>query len=204
MYGHNGRGDFEQGLGLNLIHCPHSSGAFWLPNNRFVGICGLSLERRWTLLLKCWPKHGRKVNCTTPGYDRFSSWIARFLGSKRGRKYCENSGSWRPGNATTDLIYICPIKELSTVSHGNRGVGPTSIWNIFTSAGVSPEYKAIYLVSNNGKCNWFLEQLFGVEFRIWNHYPTVMRSQMTIHSIDKIEEIRCWAANNQYYREGNE
>ena len=29
------------------IHCPHSSGGCWFPNNGFVGImiCGLSLER---------------------------------------------------------------------------------------------------------------------------------------------------------------
>lgn len=99
--GHNGRVNFGQGL--VLIHCPHSSGGCWLPNNEFVGICGLSLERLWTLLPKCWPKHGRKLNCTTPGYDRFSSGIARFLGSRWGRKYGENPGSWKPGNTATDL-----------------------------------------------------------------------------------------------------
>ena len=36
VYGHNGRVNFEQGLGLNLIHCPHSSSAFWLPTTDLV------------------------------------------------------------------------------------------------------------------------------------------------------------------------
>ena len=42
--------------GLFLIHCPHSSGGCWLPNNGFVGIRGLSLERLCTLFHECWPK----------------------------------------------------------------------------------------------------------------------------------------------------
>ena len=46
--------NFEQGL--VLIHCPHSSGGCWLPDNGFVGIRGLSLERLCTLFHKCWPK----------------------------------------------------------------------------------------------------------------------------------------------------
>ena len=52
--GRNGRVNFEQGL--VLIHCPHSSGGCWLPDNGFVGIRGLSLERLCTLFHKCWPK----------------------------------------------------------------------------------------------------------------------------------------------------
>ena len=51
---YNGRVNFEQGL--VLIHCPHSSGGCWLPDNGFVGIRGLSLERLCTLFHKCWPK----------------------------------------------------------------------------------------------------------------------------------------------------
>ena len=62
------------------------------------------LRRLWTLLPKCWLKNGRKLNCMTPGYDRFSSWIAQFHGSRWGRKYWENSGSWKPGITATDLI----------------------------------------------------------------------------------------------------
>ena len=53
-YGCNARVNFEQGL--VLIHCPHSSGGCWLPDNGFVGICGLSLERLCKLFHKCWPK----------------------------------------------------------------------------------------------------------------------------------------------------
>ena len=53
-HGRNGRINFEQDL--LLIHCPHSSGGCWLPDNGFVGICGLSLERLCTLFHKCWPK----------------------------------------------------------------------------------------------------------------------------------------------------
>ena len=53
-HGRNGRVNFEQGL--VLIHCPHSSGGCWLPDNGFVGIRGLSLERLCTLFHKCWPK----------------------------------------------------------------------------------------------------------------------------------------------------
>ena len=52
--GRNGRVNFEQGL--VLIHCPHSSGGCWLPDNGFVGIRGLSLERLCTLFHECWPK----------------------------------------------------------------------------------------------------------------------------------------------------
>jgi len=37
------------GQSLVLIHCPHSSGGYWLPDNGFVGIRGLSLERLCTL-----------------------------------------------------------------------------------------------------------------------------------------------------------
>ena len=50
----NGRVNFEQGL--VLIHCRHSSGGCWLPDNGFVGIRGLSLERLCTLFHECWPK----------------------------------------------------------------------------------------------------------------------------------------------------
>ena len=46
--------NFEQGL--VLIHCLHSSGGCWLPDNGFVGIRGLSLERLCTLFDECWPK----------------------------------------------------------------------------------------------------------------------------------------------------
>ena len=53
-HGRNGRVNFEQDL--VLIHCPHSSGGCWLPDNGFVGIRGLSLERLCTLFHKCWPK----------------------------------------------------------------------------------------------------------------------------------------------------
>ena len=53
-HGCNGRVNFEQGL--VLIHCPHSSGGCWLPDNGFVGIRGLSLERLCTLFHECWPK----------------------------------------------------------------------------------------------------------------------------------------------------
>ena len=42
--------------GLFLIHCPHSSGGCWLPDNGFVGIRRLSLERLCTLFHECWPK----------------------------------------------------------------------------------------------------------------------------------------------------
>ena len=38
---------------LVLIHCPHSSGGCWLPDNGFVGIRGLSLERLCSLFHKC-------------------------------------------------------------------------------------------------------------------------------------------------------
>ena len=41
-HGRNGRVNFEQGLVLS--HCPNSNGGCWLPDNGFVGICGLSLE----------------------------------------------------------------------------------------------------------------------------------------------------------------
>ena len=68
--------------GLVPIYCPHSRAGCWLPSNGFVGICGLSVERLRTLLPKYRPKNGRKVNRTTPGYDQFSSWIARFPGSR--------------------------------------------------------------------------------------------------------------------------
>ena len=40
-------------IGLVLIHCPHSSGGCWLPDNGFVGIRGLSLERLCTLFHEC-------------------------------------------------------------------------------------------------------------------------------------------------------
>ena len=50
-HGRIGRVNFEQGL--VLIHCPHSSGGCWLPDNGFVGIRGLSLERLCTLFHKC-------------------------------------------------------------------------------------------------------------------------------------------------------
>ena len=53
-HGCNARVNFEQDL--VLIHCPHSSGGCWLPDNGFVGIRGLSLERLCTLFHKCWPK----------------------------------------------------------------------------------------------------------------------------------------------------
>ena len=53
-HGRNGRVNFEQGL--VLIHCPHSSGVCWLPDNELVGIRGLSLERLCTLFHECWPK----------------------------------------------------------------------------------------------------------------------------------------------------
>ena len=52
--GRNGRVYLEQGL--VLIHCPHSSGGCWLPDNGFVGIRGLSLERLCTPFHECWPK----------------------------------------------------------------------------------------------------------------------------------------------------
>ena len=42
---------FERGL--VLIHCPHSSDGCWLPDNEFVGIRGLSLERLFTLFHEC-------------------------------------------------------------------------------------------------------------------------------------------------------
>ena len=42
---------FEQGL--VLIHCPHSSDGCWFPDNEFVGIRGLSLERLFTLFHEC-------------------------------------------------------------------------------------------------------------------------------------------------------
>ena len=48
------RVNFKQGL--VLIHCPHSSGGCWLPDNGFVGIRGLSLERLCTLFHECLPK----------------------------------------------------------------------------------------------------------------------------------------------------
>ena len=47
-HGRNARVNFEQDV--VLIHCPHSSGGCWLPNN------GLSLERLCTLFHKCWLK----------------------------------------------------------------------------------------------------------------------------------------------------
>ena len=50
----DGRVNCEQGL--VLIHCPHSSGGCWLPDNGFVGIRGLSLERLCTLFHEWWPK----------------------------------------------------------------------------------------------------------------------------------------------------
>ena len=53
-HGRNGRVNFEQGL--VLIHCPHSSGVCWLPDNELAGIRGLSLERLCTLFHECWPK----------------------------------------------------------------------------------------------------------------------------------------------------
>ena len=53
-HGCNARVNFEQDF--VLIHCPHSSGGCRLPDNGFVGIRGLSLERRCTLFHKCWPK----------------------------------------------------------------------------------------------------------------------------------------------------
>ena len=53
-HGCNGRVNFEQGL--VLIHCHHSSDGIWLPDNEFVGIRGLSLERLCTLFHECWPK----------------------------------------------------------------------------------------------------------------------------------------------------
>ena len=53
-HGHNDRVNFARGL--VLIHCPHSSSGCWLPDNEFVGIRGLSLERLCTLFHKCWPK----------------------------------------------------------------------------------------------------------------------------------------------------
>ena len=46
--------NFEQGL--VLIHCPHSRGGCWtcwLPDNGFVGIRGLSLQRLRTLFHEC-------------------------------------------------------------------------------------------------------------------------------------------------------
>ena len=53
-HGRNDRVNFEQGL--VLIHCHHSSSGCWFPDNGFVGIRGLSLERLCTLFHKCWPK----------------------------------------------------------------------------------------------------------------------------------------------------
>ena len=52
--GRSGRVNFEQGL--VRIHCPHSSGGCWPPDNGFVGIRGLSLKRLCTPFHKCWPK----------------------------------------------------------------------------------------------------------------------------------------------------
>ena len=53
-YGRNGCVNFEQSL--VPMHCPHSSGGSWLPDNGFVGIRGLSLARLCTLFHECWPK----------------------------------------------------------------------------------------------------------------------------------------------------
>ena len=53
-HGCNARVNFEQDF--VLIHCPHSSCGCWLPDNGFVGIRGLSVERLCTLFHKCWPK----------------------------------------------------------------------------------------------------------------------------------------------------
>ena len=38
--------------GLVPIYCPHSSAGCWFPSNRFVGICGFSVERLRALLPK--------------------------------------------------------------------------------------------------------------------------------------------------------
>ena len=46
-HGRNARVHFEQNL--VLIHCPHSSSGCGLPDNGFVGIRGLSLEKLCTL-----------------------------------------------------------------------------------------------------------------------------------------------------------
>ena len=48
--GRIGRVNFEQGL--VLIHCPHSSVDCWLPDNGFVRIRGLSLERQQSIQLE--------------------------------------------------------------------------------------------------------------------------------------------------------
>ena len=56
-HGCNARVNSEQDL--VLIHYLHSSGGCWLPDNGFVGIFGLSLERLChlcTLFHNCWPK----------------------------------------------------------------------------------------------------------------------------------------------------
>ena len=46
-HGCNARVNFEQDL--VLMNCPHTSDGSWLPDNGFVGIRGLSLERLCTL-----------------------------------------------------------------------------------------------------------------------------------------------------------
>ena len=53
-HGRNSRVKFKQGL--VFVHCPHSSGGCWLPDNGFVGIRGLSLERLCTLFHESWPR----------------------------------------------------------------------------------------------------------------------------------------------------
>ena len=47
--GRNGRVNFEQVL-VRIPHCLRSNGGCWLPDNEFVGIRGLSLERLWPVL----------------------------------------------------------------------------------------------------------------------------------------------------------
>ena len=62
-------------------------------------------------------------------------------------------------------VYL-PYQSIANVSPWKSRSRTTLVWNIFTSAGVSPEFNAIYLVSNNGN-------VIGFWFRIWNGGITV-------------------------------
>ena len=175
-------------LTQELITLPHSSGRCWLPNNGFVEICGLSLERLWTLLPKCCLNMAENL-------------IVRLqvtIDSVRGLLDSLDRGE--PGNTARILVLeslviqirtllsrwellaiiaasctsICPIRGLPTVSHGCRGVNrprneiflPQLEFPRNTMRFTWYQITAMLLVSRT--------TLWRRVFRIWSHSLTVI------------------------------
>ena len=145
LHDRNGRVNFLHGL--VFIHCVHSSGGCWHSLESVDCLMIDTVNVTFQMPTETWPTS----YCTTQGYNRFSSCIVLFLGWRWGWKYCENSGSRKPVNTPTDLIkevgvrgnYSCilhlhlPNQRIAGGFSWKLRSGPTSVWNIFTSANYS-------------------------------------------------------------------